>query len=98
MPTRATIRVSLQLCTTPAAVPSHTWPVPCAAPKPEPAIVTEVPGNPMVGVTVEIVGVITVKATALDNAPPRCTWALPLRALVATVATTCESLQLTTDP
>jgi hypothetical protein len=61
--------VSLQLCTTPAAVPSHTWPAPCAAPKPEPAIVTEAPGKPMVGATVEIAGVITVNGTALDHAP-----------------------------
>ena len=86
MPTRATIRVSLQLCTTPAAVPSHTWPAPCAAPKPEPAIVTEAPGKPMVGATVEIAGVITLNGTALDHAPFCCTRALPDWALDATVA------------
>jgi microsomal dipeptidase-like Zn-dependent dipeptidase len=34
--TSATIRVSLQFCTTPFKVPGHTWPLSCAAPKPVP--------------------------------------------------------------
>jgi len=76
-PTWATICVSLQLCTTAAAVPSHTWPLPCAAAKWEPAIVTVSPGAPMAGVTVEIVGVITLNGICLDQRPPCCTWALP---------------------
>jgi len=95
-PTWATIWPSLQLCTTPAAVPSHTWPLPCVEPKPEPAMVTESPGAPMGGATLEITGAITVKGTELDQAPPCCTWAFPLKALGATVATICVALQFAT--
>ena len=76
VPTVAWIWVSLQLCTTPGAAPSQTWPG--FTPKPEPAIVTAVtPGTPLVGVTFEIVAVLTVKGTLLDQAPPCCTWAVP---------------------
>ena len=46
---------------TPLRVPSETWPMPCSAPKPDPVIVTGVPGTPTVGVTVEIVAVPTVR-------------------------------------
>jgi hypothetical protein len=97
--TAATTWVSLQLCTTPFIVPSHTWPpAPWAAPKPEPAMVTWVPGTPLGGMTEEIVAVLTVKGTALDQPPPCRTWAFPDVALEATVATTCVSLQLTGVP
>src|ERR1700730_907377 len=68
--TTATIWVSLQLCTTPFAVPSQTWPLLCSAPKPEPLIVTCVPGTPLAGDTVKMVVVLTLKATALDKTPP----------------------------
>ena len=47
--TVATTRVSLQLTTVPAALPSHTVPAPCAAPKREPEMVTCVPAAPDVG-------------------------------------------------
>jgi len=94
--TWATIWPSLQLCTTAGRVPSHTCPLPCAAPKPDPAIVTEVPGTPLAGVTLEIVAVLTLKGTLLDQAPPCCTCAFPEVAFKATVATICVSLQLTT--
>ncbi len=96
--TAATTWASLQLCTTPGTVPSHTCPLPWAAPKPEPAIVTTVPGTPLDGVTLEIVAVATLKGTALDQAPFCCTWTLPDAALEATAATICPSLQLTTAP
>ena len=59
-------------------------------------MVTVSPGAPVVGVTVEIVGVITVNATELDERPFCCTTAFPDCALAATVATICVSLQLTT--
>jgi hypothetical protein len=58
--------------------------VPCAAPKPLPAMVTVVPGTPLAGVTEEMVAVFTVKGTALDQTPPCCTMAFPDTALDAT--------------
>ncbi len=79
-------------------MPSHTCPLPWAAPKPEPAIVTWLPGTPLSGVTVAIVAVLTLKGTALDQVPSWCTRADPDAALDATVATICVSLQLTTVP
>jgi hypothetical protein len=59
---------------------------------------TMVPGTPLAGVTLVIVAVLTLKGTALDQAPPCCTWTFPEAALEATVATICVSLQLTTVP
>jgi len=95
--TVATTCVSLQLTTVAAwAVPSHTCPLPCAAPKAEPAMVTVSPGPAGLGVTPEIVGVTTVNATEFDHWPFCCTRALPDWALAATVATICVLLQLTT--
>jgi hypothetical protein len=76
-PTAATTWVSLQLCTTALAVPSHTWPLPWAEPNPDPAIVTWVPGKPLVGVTLVIVAVFTLKDTELDHTPYCCTCAIP---------------------
>src|ERR1017187_7642648 len=97
-PIVATTWVSLQLCTTPLAVPSHTWPL-CGAPKPAPVMVTAVtPGTPLSGATVEIVAVFTAKSRALDQVPPCRTRTAPDVALQATVATICVSLQLTTLP
>ncbi len=97
--TRATTWVSLQNCTSPFKLPSHTWPLlPREAPKPEPVIVTRVPGSPPAGVTLEIVAVSMLKVTALDHVPPCCTRTVPDLELEATVATTCVSLQLSTVP
>src|SRR5687767_7458311 len=62
----ATTCVALQLVTTPAAVPSHTWPVPCPEPKLEPLIVTAVPTPPLPGVALLITGVRTVMDTVFD--------------------------------
>jgi len=57
-----------------------------------------IPGcTPLVGVTVEIVGVARVKGTVLDQAEACCTWAVPDRELDATVAWICVLLQLTTE-
>jgi len=49
--TLATICVSLHVTTCPAALPSHTTPLPCEAPNPLPVIVTDVPGPPDAGLT-----------------------------------------------
>src|SRR5580692_11011306 len=68
--TVATTCPSLQLFTTPAAVPSHTLPLPCAAPKPAPVSVTCVPGKPLEGDTLAMVAVFTVNATVLEARPP----------------------------
>src|SRR5260370_999144 len=54
--TVATTCASLQLTTTPYALPSHTFPTPCVAPNPVPAIVTCVPAAPEIGVTLVIFG------------------------------------------
>jgi len=59
-------------------------------------IVTSVPGRPLAGVTAEIVGPFTVKATALDHIPPCCILAVPEDEPVFTLAVTSESLQVTT--
>jgi hypothetical protein len=53
--TMATICVSLQLTTTPKVLPSHTVPVPCVVPNPEPEIVTWTPAAPDVGVRLVMV-------------------------------------------
>lgn len=60
---------SLQLVTEPGVFPSQTTPLPCTAPKPEPMIVTCVPGTPFVGVTLEIVAAFIVKRTAFEETP-----------------------------
>jgi hypothetical protein len=96
--TDATTCVSLQLTTVPYVLPSHTLPLPCVAPKPDPAIVTCVPAVAVVGVTLLMVGVTTVKFNAFDHTPPCSTCAVPDLAPETTVATTCASDQLTTVP
>ena len=88
--------MSPQVCTTALAVPSQTWPFPCTAPKYEPEMVTCVPGTPLAGVMPEMVAVLTVKGTELDQNPICRTRAVPDEEPDATVATICPSLQLTT--
>ena len=73
MATIATTWVSLQLCTVLLVVPSHTWPLPCVAPKPDPEIVTCVPGTPLVGEMLEIAAVLTLNGTVFDDRPFCCT-------------------------
>jgi hypothetical protein len=54
----AIICESVQLVTTPRAVPSQTNPVFCVSPKLQPEIVTSVPATALVGVTEEIDGAV----------------------------------------
>jgi hypothetical protein len=96
--TLATTCVSLQLTTTPYVLPNHTFPLPWLAPKPVPVIVTGVPANAVAGVTLAMTGVMTVRFRAFDQTPPCSTCAVPVFDPVATLATTCVSLQLTTTP
>src|ERR1043165_1117929 len=94
--TVATICVLLQLTMLPAYVlPSHTCPLPCVEPKFVPLIVTCVPGTPLVGEMLLIVGVMIVNVGQLLHVPACCTQPLPEATFEATVATTCVSLQLT---
>src|SRR4051794_41528070 len=79
-------------------LPSHTWPEPCVAPKFVPLIVTCVPGTPLDGLMLLIVGVMIVNAIEFPHTPLCCTCALPLAAFDATVATICVALQLTMLP
>jgi hypothetical protein len=98
-PTFAVIEVSFQVCTAAAAEPSHTCPVPWAAPNPLPMIVTTVtPGSPWSGDRLVIAGPVTVNAGPLVLAPFCRTRTGPVVALHATVAVICVSLQLTTVP
>src|SRR5271169_4256296 len=82
--TSAITWVSLQLSTTPFKVPNHT--APGDAPKPDPVMVTCVPGTPPADVTFVMVVVFRLNVTALDNTPPCCTCAVPDCAFEATVA------------
>jgi cyclase len=61
-------------------------------------IVTWVPVTPLVGDTVAMVAVLTVKGTELDTVPLWRTCATPLTEAAATLATMELSLQLTTAP
>ena len=96
--TLATIWPSLQLMTDPGAVPSDTCPVPCTLPKPDPVMVTCVPAEALVGVTLVMVAVFTVKETELETAPFCETRTIPEAEPVDTVAVIWVSLQLTTAP
>jgi hypothetical protein len=80
-----------------AAVPLNvTVLVPCVAPKLAPAIVTEVPTAPEVGLRVEMLGAgtVTVKATALLLWPPTVMTTPPLVAPLGTGTTIDDALQL----
>ncbi len=79
-------------------LPSQTLPLPWLAPKPVPVMVICVPAMAVVGVTLVMFGVLTVKFTVLDHTPPCNTWATPVFEPEATLATICVSLQLTTTP
>ena len=96
--TAAVTCVSLQVTTCPAALPSHTAPLPCVAPKPDPVKVTTAFGTAEAGSTLVRLGVFTVNATALDQTPPCNTCACPVAEPPATAATTRLSLQLCTTP
>lgn len=62
----AAICVLLQLCTVAGLVPSHTLPIPCTDPKPEPEIVTCVPAVPPDGDTLVMLGVAGMAWTVTD--------------------------------
>src|SRR5579863_52052 len=96
--TVATTCPSLQLVTTPVSVPSQTLPLPCVAPKPDPVIVTCVPGRPLVGDTALMDAVFTVNGTGFEVRPLCSISAAPDIEPVFTVAITWVSLQLTTVP
>ena len=85
--TVATIWVSLHVTTTPAVLPSWTLPVPCIAPKLDPAMVTTVPGEPLSGKTLVMVRVLTVKGCEFDQTPLCSTLTVPVREVGAIVAT-----------
>ena len=71
--------------------------VPCVAPKLAPAIVTDAPTAPEVGLKLLMLGadvVLTVKLTPLLANPPTVTTTFPLVAPVGTGATMLVALQL----
>jgi hypothetical protein len=95
--TAATICVLLQLAIDVAVVPLKlTVLVPCVAPKFAPAIVTEEPTSPAVGLRLATIGVIVNSAPALAT-PSIVTTMLPVVAPVGTAATICVLLQLVID-
>src|SRR6266568_3055804 len=86
--TVATTCPSLQLTTSPGAVPSQTLPLPWVDPKPDPAIDTYVPAAPGFGDTLVITGcVITEKFAPLLSTPLACTTRLPVVAPLGTGTT-----------
>jgi hypothetical protein len=94
--TVATTLVALQLVGT-AVIPLNVNVlVPCVAPKFAPAIVTDPPTNPDVGLKLVMLGAgtVTVKPTPLLATPPTVTTTFPVVAPAGTVATTLVALQL----
>ncbi len=75
--TVATTCVLVQLTTEAYVLPSHTDPVPCAAPNAPPEMVTCAPAEPEVGDTLVIAGEVTAKLTPLLAAPPNVTTTCP---------------------
>ena len=93
--TGTTMLVALQLVGV-AAVPLNvTVLVPCDVPKLLPAMVTEVPTGPLLGVKLVMLGGgITVKPTPLLATPPTVTTTLPVVAPLGTGTTMLVALQL----
>jgi len=83
--------VSLQLSIVPPILPNCT--LPAVAPKPVPAMLTEVPAGPDSGVTLVMCGMLMVNGFALLMMQPCRIMALPDAAPIPTVATTWVSLQ-----
>jgi hypothetical protein len=93
--TRTTMLVADQLVGV-AVVPLNVTVLPlCVAPKPVPAMVTEVPVGPDASDKLVMFGV-TVKGTPLLATPPTVTTTLPLVAAVGTVTTTEPAVQVVT--
>jgi hypothetical protein len=87
--------VALQLVTVAPVLPKVTVLVPCAEPKPVPAIVIGVPTGPEAGERLEMVGV-TVKLDPLLATPPTVTTTLPVVAPLGTVTAMLVAPQLVT--
>jgi len=93
--TSATMLVALQLETAAARPLNVTELVPCVTPKFVPAMVTEAPTAPEVGLRLVMPGVgSTVNVTPLLTTPPTVTTTLPVVAPVGTFATMLVALQL----
>jgi len=89
--------VALQLVGVAAVPLKATVLVPCVAPKFAPAIVTDAPTNPDVGLRLAMLGVpgtVTVKLTPLLATPPTVTTTLPVVAPLGTGATMLVAFQL----
>jgi hypothetical protein len=74
-------------------LPSHTVPVPCADPKPEPEMVTCKPAAPEVGDRLLMMGG-TVKFHPLEGAPATLTTTLPIVVPFGTATSISLSYQL----
>lgn len=95
--TGTAILVALQLVGVAVTPLNFTVLVPCVEPKFDPAIVTDAPTTPDVGLKLLMLGdtvVFTVKLTPLLATPPTVTTTLPVAAPVGTVATILVALQL----
>src|SRR6266403_3782836 len=97
--TAATMLVGLQLVGGAAVPLKLTMLLPCDAPKFAPAIVTEVPTGPEVGLRLVTLGAepeaeVTVNAIPLLAAPPTVTTTFPVVAPAGTAATMLVGLQL----
>src|SRR5260370_14068132 len=93
--TTATIRWSLQLLTAARVPLKFTLLSPCDVPKPVPAMVTDVPGEPAMGEMAVIESCSTLNATPLLVMPARVNVTLPLVAVCGTVTFTKVSLKET---
>src|SRR6266849_334196 len=96
--TSATMLVALQLETVVTGVPLNVTVLPLwLAPKLAPAIITEVPTGPEIGLRLVMVGGgVTVKSTLLLSTPPTVTTTLPVVAPVGTDTAILFALQLET--
>src|SRR6266849_4925670 len=96
--TSATMHVALQLETVVTGVPLNVTVLPLwLAPKLAPAIITEVPTGPEIGLRLVMVGGgVTVKSTLLLSKPPTVTTTFPVVAPAGTAATMLVALQLDT--
>jgi hypothetical protein len=98
--TGSTTLVALQLVGVPAVPLNVTVLVPRVAPKFVPAIVTAVPTDPELGLTLLMFGAgeVTVKLIPLLAAPPTVTTTFPVVAPLGTGSTTLVALQLVGVP
>jgi hypothetical protein len=98
--TVTTMLVALQLVAVPAGIPLNATVLPpCDAPKFVPVIVTDVPTEPEVGLTLVMVGpeVLTVNVMPLLAMPPTVTTTFPVIAPAGTVTTMLVAVQVVTE-